>query len=238
MRSINASIQTQLETGQLIAFGVLEMYINSVYYRYTNCEVPIAVDSKLFTPRRFEVSDLVYSQGLIIESMKVDLLHLDTAQDYDEVSTLTGVFINNDPQGTTVTYSLVVLNPSNLTPLGSVSFPLFSGLIGTWTLSEDTIQITVNSSLDQWSQRTLTIHPPSCRWKVFKGTECGYAGVGTSCDRSYTQCNDYSNTANFGGFRWLPSIVDKPIWWGKETSFVYTGGKGGGGGGGRRILYD
>lgn len=38
-----------------------------------------------------------------------------------------------------------------------------------------------------------------CYWK-FKGIECAYAGVGTSCDKSLSQCKAYGNSARFGGF--------------------------------------
>lgn len=39
-----------------------------------------------------------------------------------------------------------------------------------------------------------------CRWKVFKGTRCGYIGAETTCDRTLTQCRSYGNSERFGGF--------------------------------------
>ena len=39
-----------------------------------------------------------------------------------------------------------------------------------------------------------------CRYKTFKGTECGYVGVQTSCDRTFIQCREYGNEGRFGGF--------------------------------------
>lgn len=38
----------------------------------------------------------------------------------------------------------------------------------------------------------------------------------TECDRSYSRCSYLNNTANFSGARWLPSILDKTIWWGRN----------------------
>lgn len=96
-----------------------------------------------------------------------------------------------------------------------VSIEIFEGLIDSWSMSEGKIEITVANILSQWAQRTLSKHSASCRWKEFKGTECGYAGSETWCDRTYARCEVLSNTASFGGFRWLPSIVDKEIWWGR-----------------------
>ena len=106
------------------------------------------------------------------------------------------------------------------TYIGSIGDPIlvFNGQIDSWDLTEEEISINVNSELARWSQNTQAIHSSSCRWKEFKGTECGYTGDETWCDRSYIRCDALNNTNNFGGFRWLPSIEDKDIWWGSERS--------------------
>ena len=39
-----------------------------------------------------------------------------------------------------------------------------------------------------------------CRWKVFKGTECGHVGAEQTCNKTYAQCQAYGNVARFGGF--------------------------------------
>lgn len=38
-----------------------------------------------------------------------------------------------------------------------------------------------------------------CRYKTFKGTQCGYAGAETVCDRTLTRCRELSNSERFGG---------------------------------------
>ena len=40
----------------------------------------------------------------------------------------------------------------------------------------------------------------NCRYREFKGSRCGYIGVGTTCNRTLVQCRLYSNSARFGGF--------------------------------------
>ncbi len=97
---------------------------------------------------------------------------------------------------------------------GQNSITVFQGQVGEWLLDESKIKVTVTNQFAQWTQETISKHSPSCRWKVFKGAECQYAGTEPWCDRSYTRCQALGNTANFGGFRWLPSIEDKVIWWG------------------------
>lgn len=47
-----------------------------------------------------------------------------------------------------------------------------------------------------------------CRWRVFKGTECGYDGAETTCNRTLQQCREYGNTLRFGGF---PSITGRRL---------------------------
>ena len=43
-----------------------------------------------------------------------------------------------------------------------------------------------------------------CRWLAFKDFECKYAGVATSCVRTYEACEALGNLANFGGFPGIP----------------------------------
>lgn len=39
-----------------------------------------------------------------------------------------------------------------------------------------------------------------CSYRAFKGAQCGYSGVETTCDRTFDACTARSNTARFGGF--------------------------------------
>ena len=44
-----------------------------------------------------------------------------------------------------------------------------------------------------------------CRWGVFKGTECAYAGAETSCNRTMARCRELSNVLRFGAFPSVPT---------------------------------
>jgi len=92
---------------------------------------------------------------------------------------------------------------------------LFYGLIADWDLDEEEAKIEVQNELVFWSKRTLRKCSSSCPWE-FKGTECGYSGGQTWCNQSYERCDELSNTDNFGGFRFLPTIAEKDIWWGRS----------------------
>lgn len=43
-----------------------------------------------------------------------------------------------------------------------------------------------------------------CSW-AFKGTECAYAGVETTCDKTLQRCRVIGNELRFGGFPSIPS---------------------------------
>jgi len=91
---------------------------------------------------------------------------------------------------------------------------LFQGIISDWNLSETMAQMTIVNEFILWKKKTLRIAQAACPWD-FKGTECTYSGGETWCDKSYERCTALSNTDNFGGFRFLPSIAEKSIWWGR-----------------------
>jgi len=63
-------------------------------------------------------------------------------------------------------------------------------------------EITIDLTSDNpWQRRCPgnRIRRNYCRWK-FKGTECAYSGGLSTCDKSLQDCQDRSNTSNFGAF--------------------------------------
>ena len=53
---------------------------------------------------------------------------------------------------------------------------------------------------------------PACTYRRFKGPQCGYAGSETECDRTLARCTALSNSARFGGFRYLPAEEVEVTW--------------------------
>lgn len=45
---------------------------------------------------------------------------------------------------------------------------------------------------------------PRCTVRAFKDAVCGYAGAGTTCDRSISQCTTYANQDRFQGDLYIP----------------------------------
>jgi phage-related protein len=94
---------------------------------------------------------------------------------------------------------------------------MFSGMISHWRMTNNVLYLETVNHLVWWNKRTLRQTTGDCRWD-FKGTECGYGGGTTSCDRTYANCLTLSNSDNFGGFRFLPSVQELDIWWGRAFS--------------------
>jgi len=206
MRDIDSDILAELAKQELRPFYLLDMEIDSTHYRYTDCDVPIMFGGNTYASLGFSIGGINYSAQNIVDSVEIAIDNLD--------SVMTSLFVGGTPQGSTVTLDLVVLNASYAI-VGDASATIFEGTIDAWDLDEERCAITLTSAFSQWAQKTLAKHSASCRWKEFKGTECAYAGGETWCDRTYARCLAIGNTANFGGFRWLPSIIDKEIWWGR-----------------------
>jgi len=207
-RTISQVILDKLETNEITSFYLLQYTINSTTYRYTDCEVPIAyaVDGTAevtFQPRTFTFENISYSNNDIVDSVSLRVDNLD--------SVLTSLFLDNVIAEEECILYMILFNDDN-SILGVQQ--IFNGMINDFTLDESELKMTVTSIFTKWNQTSGSKHPTQCRWKVFKGTECGYVGAETLCDRGYTRCDALSNTDNFGGFRWLPPIEDDKVWWG------------------------
>ncbi len=209
MLNSSPDIQAQLASGEIRAFTLIHMAIKGVDHRYTDCDVPLPLNGALYKPRGYKLGTVSYSLAKIVDSAQFSIDNMDDQ--------LTPSFDGGDPQGSPVTVYLVCLG-ADYKLLGTYpdnNLILFSGTIDDWSSPEGSIEVTIASDMVQWHQKTMRMQSSSCSWPVFKGTECGYSGVATNCDRSYARCSALGNTANFGGERWLPSIEGANIWWGQ-----------------------
>lgn len=209
MLDVNPDITAQLASGEIRAFTLLRKVVDSVPYCFTECDVPIAFNGELYTPRSYRAGQVSYSLARIVDSVSLSLDNLDDL--------FTAPYVGGNPQGSPVEIFNVVLD-EDYQLIGSYPddhIVLFVGTLDDWKLVEGRLEITITSEMAQWHQRTARMQSSSCSWRRFKGTECGYFGSETRCNRSYNRCVELSNTANFGGERWLPSIEGINIWWGK-----------------------
>jgi hypothetical protein len=210
MRSIDSSVLAQLAAEELRPFLLLSFTVGATTYRYTDCDVPIVEGGDTYEPRGFEFGEINYSSGRVVDSVDLQV------DDTDRI--LLPDFVGGTPQGGAAILRLVVLD-ADYAIIGTAAI-LFQGEIDDWSYDEPTLKVSLTGIFARWRQRTTSRQPASCRWKKFKGTECAYSGSATWCDRTYVRCEAIGNTANFGGERWLPSIIDKVIWWGRIPHLI------------------
>jgi hypothetical protein len=212
MRSISQDIIDKLESSEITVFHLLEFTVNETTYYYTDCEVKIAhavdgTDVQTYLPRAFDFDPVSYSSNDIVDSCSIRVDNLD--------SVLTALFVDNVIIEETAKLYLIIFDDDN-TIIDSQL--IFNGLINDFQIDESELKMTVTSIFAKWDQSSGSNHSALCRWKKFKGTECGYSGSETECDRTYGRCTQLENSDNFGGFRWLPKIEDVLIWWGPTPS--------------------
>jgi hypothetical protein len=208
MRVVDSTILAQLRAENFRPFIIFAMTVGATTYRRTDCDVPVTVGGYTYTPHGIKISSVKYSLSSIVDEITVDADNID--------SYFGAVVMGSSSYGAPVTVSYVFMSPGGVSVYGNTSFLIFVGTLDSWTMSEGSVRMSIVSLFYQWSQTTLMRHSGSCRWKVFKGTDCAYAGAQTACDRTYDRCTTLANTTNYGGFRWLPDIELKEVWWGRQ----------------------
>ena len=219
-KTITAAMQEIMESMQYTPVFFFDFEKDSTYYRYTNLDVNFAIRdnplgsflassttaSGLYVSKGFSIDNVSYSAGKIISSTTITIDNVD--------SVMTSLFMTGQIRDNAANLYVGVIDDEHPSYLDHM-FTLFTGYIDGWTLQESKIELTIGSPFSRWDKSNTNYHSKSCRYRRFKGTRCGYSGGLTTCDRSYTQCSARGNTANFGGFRFLPSIEGKPVQWGQ-----------------------
>jgi hypothetical protein len=184
--------------------------------RFTSLDIPLRYDSKTWEARGFEFKGVETAMSEEIDKMDLSIDNVDHA--------LTNVFHANMVRRKLVwLWYLGLSYPA--TPVG-ISL-IFNGNIDQVELDHRAVRLEVMSALAYWRKRVpARIYQATCPW-IFEplldpadirvGKYCRYAGAETWCDQSYKRCKDLSNSDNFGGFRWLPWLLNRTFKWGPET---------------------
>ena len=203
MKTIDETLTAELAKSELAFFTMLELGFSTTL-RYTDWDVPVWYDAEKFTPRDYRVTDFALAAALSVDRLALECDNVDRV-----VST---ALLSEDCRGKTVKY-YIACNVKNSGM--QIVEEVFRGLLDTWTIKGETaVHLEAANELILWQKKTLRTHSSTCPWE-FKGTECGYSGEATWCDQSYERCQTLANTDNFGGFRFLPAVSEKEIWWGR-----------------------
>jgi hypothetical protein len=203
MKTISTAINAQLEAEQFVYCYTVEIRFGAGTVYYTDADRAVHYSDIRYSPIPISFADIAYAAALSVDQVTVEFGNANL--------TMSAYLLGEDARNRTIIISHAVLNSAG-TCLGLTN--LFQGIIGEWEITEDRATIRALNELVLWRKRPLRTASATCPW-VFKGTECGYAGAGAWCDQSFSRCAELANQANFGGFRFLPALMEKQVWWGR-----------------------
>ena len=199
MRIITQEVLDALASEEYRPTVLLQIVTESITLSYTMWDYPIFCNAcYLYTPRGFKINAIRFGSAAIVDSVSVKIDDV-SREVYKSISEPFGQYVGCN-------VSIAVLDRAGEV-LGATD--VFAGSVTEWFYSAGSVDLKVSSIFSQWSTTTTSTFSGSCRWRIFKGTECAYAGSELSCSRTYSQCSTYGNTDNFGGFRWVQSLEDK-----------------------------
>ena len=162
------------------------------------------IGGTVFQAKPFEIDTVSISGSMGVSTVTIN---------FDAVQTdLVSLALNNELQGSKVEIYLVGLD-ENLKSIDTV--PLFIGFITDIEIDDKIISLRVSDLMYRWKDEQLNNHAATCPWRFKDPHTCKYSGSETWCDKTYNRCQALGNTQHFRGFRYLPSISEKDIWWGK-----------------------
>lgn len=229
MRNIDADMVTEIAKEVTSTFFLLEYQLDSTYY-YTDRDVPIFYGGHKYEPLAFDFGSLVYASNMSVDRVTINIDNVELW--------LSAFLLGEDVRNKTAVLSFGCMGENVIEWDEGVAWSdvadtaewyqnyyyiigvieLFRGFIGDWELSEIRARLTQVNEFILWKKKTLRICQASCPW-IFvndgSGEYCRYNGAESWCDQSYNRCLALGNNANFGGFRFLPAISERQIWWGR-----------------------
>ncbi|SMO62012.1 Uncharacterized conserved protein [Balnearium lithotrophicum] len=172
--------------------------------RFANLDIDVWYEGKRYVSVPFKIDEVSRDGRLTSDTLVVT---------FDNVSLIpASTFLNGDKRGNgaEVKYALI----DDFGKPVSV-FSVFDGIIDQVRIKDGTAEITLVSDLTRFSKNTFRKHIALCPWR-FKDQNCKYSGPAFSCDKTYETCQKLGNTKHFGGFRYLPNIMEKQLPWGRK----------------------
>jgi hypothetical protein len=207
VRNFDADVAAELAKEVLYYFNLIEFQFANTYC-YTDRDASVFHGGNRYYPRSYKFNNIALSGSMSVDKVSISMDNTDRV--------FSGILLNEDVRNKPVIISFGVrVKPEGL-PEEDLVETLFTGILAGWDIEGDSkVKIEVANEFILWNKKTLRKHAASCPW-AFKGEECGYGGSAKSiCDKSYDTCVLLGNQTHFGGFRFLPVIAEKEIWWGR-----------------------
>jgi len=174
--------------------------IDNTYF-YTDCDQPITYDSNTYNPAPLQVDGFRSSSDLPLDGGSIKIGNVDLV--------FSSLVLNGSLANKNVFVYEVYLDSSFEVVDAEL---LFEGRIEGQSLTEKWAALTCTPFRYKWGSMTPRRRiVRQCGW-MFKSGRCSYSGVDTLCNKTWEDCTSKSNTARFGGFRFLPERGVKFTW--------------------------
>ena len=207
MRTLPQALITELAGGVNEAnFLIYLIDIETATPKYlTNADQKIYYESKVYVPWGMDFGGVEYSISPTVDKVSVDLDNTDEA--------FSQLMQTTELRGKRFLMRIAALD-QNMGVIGAPVIP-FDGILDTCRAKKKNFKMDVFNHMILWKKKIpRRTHQPTCTWTFKDSVTCKYAGATATCDKSWEECVAMGNSLNFGGFRWLPSLADKSIWWG------------------------
>lgn len=205
MRSLESNFETAVNADNQLLTDLVELDFSSTY-RYTSADIDILYGGNSYLARGLEISPTQYQLSMTIDKASLVL---------DNVDKSIGTII----EANAIWGKTVIIRLAALTDTGAVSGQeaMFVGVVDSAEYNDHKARFNVYNVLIFWKRKTpRRYYSPSCQVSDFRDTYCMYSGGEEWCDRSWERCVALSNSINFRGWRWLPALVAKTIFWGRS----------------------
>lgn len=193
----------------LMPFYLFKLEFTTPLY-YTDTDITVVWSGDSYSPIPISIGGLGKSTTNFSETLTIQMQNVDRA-----VAT---IILNEMVQGKTAT-----VYRSAWMDVGSYTAPaiVFQGQFDSVAIEEgyETAEATMEIKNDfvRWDMAVPRANfAGNCQWS-FKSTTpgCQYTGAASLCNKTWERCTELANTHRFRGFRWLPMLQDKEIWWGR-----------------------
>lgn len=187
-------------------FFMVELQFSSSTAYFTDTDIDVFYDSNWYQSHPFTIGSPVLSADMAVDNVTFEFSNVGLE--------FASYLLTGDPAGTLTILSYVAFDSSyQIIGVGN----LFRGYIDEWKLEDQKASIMICNEFIFWRKKSLRKCQSSCKW-ILAGTECGYSGSESLCNQTFPRCKELSKEDSFGGFRFLPSIQNKEIWWGRIPS--------------------
>ena len=204
MRTLETDFETAIENYNQHLAILIDLEFTSTY-RYCNSDIDVWYSSNKYTARGLEISPSIFNINMQIDKTTITLDNADLV--------MTAIIENQEVRSKRST-----IRAASLNDLGKVTAQevIFLGVVDSANYNSEKAVFSVFNILAFWQRKVpRRKYSPKCQWEFKDTVNCKYTGVETWCDKTYSRCTTLSNIVNFGGFRWISSLIDKDIWWGR-----------------------